>query len=185
VRGSSPFVELLAAPRDTIAPRLLTVTAEDTLTLSASFDRPLDLTVPLTTASFRVESADSARLRIASVQTRAQVQAAERARQDSIARVDTTARRDIPRARPDTLGPRVPSIEPKPSKPAPPREIVLKLDPRTPMRRGAPYRITAVNVRGLLGQTRTSDRVITIPVPVPAVPAVPRARQDSAGVRRP
>lgn len=179
VRGTSPFVELLAAPRDTIAPRLLTVSVQDTLTLLASFDRPLDLAIPLTPASFRVESADSVRLRIARVQTRAQVEAAQRAREDSAARADTAARRDTTRARRDTTPARrdttvarltPPAIQARPSKPPPPREIVVQLDSSTPMQSGATYRVTAVNMRGLLGRIRTSDRVIT----------VPRVRQDTA-----
>ena len=61
VRGTSPFLELLAAQRDTIAPRMLTVTAPDTLTVVASFDRPLSGDVPLTPASFQVFDADSTR----------------------------------------------------------------------------------------------------------------------------
>lgn len=161
VRGSSPFLELLAAPRDTIAPRLLTVTAPDTLTLIASFDRPLDPTVPLTPESFRVVSADSVRLNIARVRT-AQEAAAQRAREDSVAR---------------------PAARVKPSRPAPAREVTIGLDSLTPLRPGGTYRVTAMNMRGLLGHVRTSDRII----------AVPRAVADSApppppaapGVRRP
>jgi hypothetical protein len=171
VRGTSPFLELLAAQRDTIAPRLLTVTAPDTLTINTSFDRPLSAHVPLTPASFQVIDSDSARLRIARVLTRSQADA-ERAARDSAARRDSaaaidTTRRDTTRARPQTIPPRaaVPLAvaDLKPSRPAPPRDIVIRLDTINPLRRGASYRVIAVNATGLLGATRTSERLITVP----------------------
>jgi hypothetical protein len=179
VTNTSPFVELLAAPRDTIPPRLLTVTAPDTLTLVASFDRPLDPSAPVAPTSFIVTSADSARLRIRSVRTRTQDDAAQRAaqdsaaaaRRDSIARSDTTrrdtTRSDSLRARPDTapLSRLNPNIAPKPSRPAPPKELTIRLDSLTPMHPGTAYRVTALNMRGLLGRARTTERVITVPRP--------------------
>ena len=149
VRGSSPFVELLAVPRDTIGPRLLTVTVQDSVSLAASFDRPLDVGMPLTPASFRVMSADSARLTIVRVVNRAQ--------SDTIARDTTTVAVDSLR--------RV--AVPRPSQRPPARDVILRLDPSAPLRPGAAYRITAVNARGLLGAVRTSDRVITVPATRP------------------
>jgi hypothetical protein len=188
VATTSPFVELLAAPRDTIPPRLLTVNAPDTLTLIAAFDRPLDPGAPITLASFIVAGADSARLRIKSVRTRAQDDSAQRAardsanaaQRDSIARSDTTrrdttrrdtTRRDSVRVRLDTapLGRLNLNVAPKPSRPAPPKEIAIHLDTLTPLRPGTVYRVTALNMRGLLGRPRTSERVFTMP----------RARVDS------
>lgn len=170
VHGASPFLELLLAPRDTIAPRLLTVSARDSVTLTASFDRPLDPDAPLTPASFRVVSSDSSALRIVAVYTRAQADsvdlvAATRAAGEQAAR-DTSTRRDTTRppaprpAAPDTTAL---AMAPKPSRPAPARDVVLRLDSLTPVRPLGSYRVTALNVRGLLGQTRTSDRVITLP----------------------
>lgn len=185
VRGTSPFLELLAAPRDTVAPRILTVATPDTLTLVASFDRALDPTAPLTPESFRVVGGDSARLRIVSVRTRAEVEA-QRAKQDSaaqrdsVARSDTLARPDVARIRRDipSVRPATPSVTVKPSRPAPTKDVTIRLDSLTPMRPGEPYRVTAVNARGLLGHARNSERVVT----------PPRARTDSAAapdVRRP
>jgi len=169
VRGTSPFLELLAAPRDTIAPRLLTVGARDSLTLAASFDRPIDPSFPLTPASIRVVGgADSVALRVAAIQTRAQEDASQRARSDSAARADTSVRADSARARRDTGGVRgsaPPVIQARPSRPAPAKELIVRLDPQTPLRPGGVYRVTAVNIRGLLGQTRTTDRIITAPAP--------------------
>jgi hypothetical protein len=190
VRGSSPFLELLAAPRDTVAPRILTVATPDSLTSIVAFDRPLDPAVPLVPASFRVESSDSTRLAIVSVRTSSEV-AAERAkldstaRRDSAGRPDTLARLDPARARriAAAQGPSGPTANLKPSKPAPVREVTIRLDSLTPMRPGRSYRVTAVNARGLLGHTRTSDRLITMK-------GAGGARPDSAaapppGVRRP
>ena len=186
--STSPFVELLAAPRDTIPPRLLIVSAADTLTINATFDRPLDPQLRLAPEVFRVVSADSVALRVASVMTRAQADSL-RAIRDSIARDstararDTTSARRDTTARPDTtrrpaagrdtsrLGVGGPITIPRarPSRPPPPREVVLRLDRATPLRAGKSYRITAVNMKGLLGAPRSSERVIT----------VPRARPDS------
>ena len=187
VRGTSPFLELLAALRDTVAPRILTVTAPDTLTLVASFDRPLSSDVPLTPASFQVFDADSTRLRIARVLTRAQADA-ERAARDSAARrdsaaADTTRRDTTARARPQTIPPRAAgppaTANLKPSRPAPPRDIVIRLDTINPLRRGANYRVVAVNATGLLGATRTSDRVFTVPAATPRDTTAAPARRDT------
>lgn len=168
VRGSSPFVELLGAPRDTIAPRLLVVSAQDSATILASFDRPLSPAVPLTASLFRVVAADSTPLRVARVLTRAQRDAAPgAARPDTAARADTVARPDTT-AQPRTLVAR-------PSQPAPPRDVVIRLDSLSRLEPGGTYRVTAVNAVGLLGAARTTDRVFT----------VPRARPDSAGAPPP
>lgn len=186
VRGSSPFLELLAAQRDTIAPRLLTVTAPDTVTIIASFDRPLSPDLPLTPASFRVIDADSTRLLIARVLTRARSDA-ERVARDSAARADSaardTTRRDTTaRGRRQTVPSRAPTstapAQIRPSRPAPARDIVIRLDTINPLRRGASYRVVALNAMGLLGATRTSDRVLTMPAAAPAP-----ARRDTTTVR--
>ena len=179
VHGTSPFLELLLAPRDTTPPRLLTVNASDSVTFVASFDHPLDPSLPLSPPPIRVLNADSTALRIASVTTRATFDSIQRARLDSIALHEVTARaggdttrRPITRADTTRLVPQ-PSAAMKPSRPAPPKDLVVRLDPATPMRPNASYRIIAVNVRGLLGPPRTSDRVIT----------APRARADSAAAK--
>lgn len=171
VSGTSPFLELLAASRDTIAPRLLTVAAPDSVTLVLAFDRPLDPALPLTPNAFRVLAADSTRLRIVRVRPRTRADAPGGDRRAAGAR-DT-----LPVARPpaDTAAGR---IVPRPSLPAPPREVVVQLDSLTPMRAGAAYRVTATGVRGLLGASQASERVITFERPAadsaPPVPPPPR-----------
>jgi hypothetical protein len=182
VRGSSPFLELLAAQRDTIAPRLLTVSASDSLSISASFDRPLDPAAPLTPASFRVVKADSTAVRVVAVVTRAQLDSLLTIARDSAARLDTTARRDTA-VRRDTVPPvRVPPAPvpavaplPKPSRPAPRRDYIVRVDPLTPLQPGTSYRVTALDIRGLMGHTRTSDRILQVPV----------ARRDTTQSRSP
>ena len=188
--GTSPFLELLAAPRDSIPPRLLTVSATDSVTLLASFDRTLDPDAKPGPASFRVVSADSTLLRVVSVLTRAQADAERAARDsaraaaaaDSATRADTSKRVTAPTAanppptqRRDTArtGGRVTLPPAKPSRPAPPRDLTLRLDPTTPLQPGMNYRVVALNVKGLLGPRRTSERVV----------AAPRARPDSARAR--
>lgn len=161
VREVSPFIELLAAQRDTVGPRLLTVEARDSITIVANFDRPLDPAATLTPASFRVLSADSTRLVIARVLPRLPVPPQ---RPDS-ARRDTIARADAPR----------PAIAPRPSMPAPTVNVTLLLDSTTALRPGS-YRVVAVNARGLLGAIRTSDRVIAVAPPPPRPDSLPAGR---------
>jgi hypothetical protein len=204
VRGTSPFLELLLAPRDTIAPRLLTVQPRDSVTLSASFDRVLHPDAPFTVASVRVVRADSTPLRVAGVMSRARYDSIQHAARDTATRTDSSARRDstvrrdsarvpvrglppgaaLPPAR--VVPPEGAALEPKPSRPAPIKEFIVVLDSTTPVRPLATYRVTVTNIRGLLGGARTSDRVIT--VPPPRRDSTPAARRDSTtptGVRPP
>jgi hypothetical protein len=195
IRGTSPFVELLAAVRDTIPPRLLTVTAADSLHIVASFDKPLSADLPLTPASFRVLRSDSTRLTITRVVTRAQADA-ERAARDSLARRDSartdTARVPAAQAPPGraaaaAISPVAPP--PRPSRPAPPRDVVITIDSLTPLQQNASYRVVAVNVQGLLGRARSSDRVLTLTPAAKrdttAPPASPRLPATTPPVNRP
>ena len=184
VKGVSAYIEMLAAQRDSIPPRLLTVGSPDTLTLIASFDRPLEPLLRLGPSSFRILAADSTPIRITRVETRAEIaQRAARdsvARRDSIARADTTMR-DSLRARADSaLARRVAAtVAPKPSRLPPSKDISIHLDSLTPMRPGATYRVTALNIQGLLGRAATTERVYTVPVPPRPRPDSTRARPDS------
>jgi hypothetical protein len=154
------------------------VTSSDSATLTASFDRFVHPEFPLVPESFRVVNADSTPLRILRVMTVARADSLRRASLDSAAARDTTAPSDTARARRDSLLARRPSLppspapgiapvtgaEPRPSKPPPIKDVVIGLDPLTPLRPGATYRVTAINARGLLGPPRTSDRVVVVPV---------------------
>ncbi len=165
VRGGSPVIELLTAPRDTLPPRLLTAVPSDSLTITASFDRPLDPGQSLP-GLFRLQQQDSTLIRIVSA---------------------TTAAGDSATARPDStrpVDPRVSALEARtagqapvrPSRPSPRTDVTIRLDSLTPLRRGASYRLTATGARGLTGLARPTDRVFTF------------AERDSANappVRRP
>jgi len=184
--GTSPFLELLAAPRDTAPPRLLTLSTLDSTTLSANFDKPLDPGALPPLSAVRVVSSDSTPIAVLAIVTRAQADS-QRAVRDSIARAarDTGARADSVRraataardsARADSVARRLPTDTlrsvvapppPKPSRPAPPRELVLRL--ATAVEPAKSYRVTIANVKGLVGPARATERVITIP----------RARPDS------
>lgn len=108
-------VAVYAFPRDTLAPRLTTVTSTDSVTLRLTFDRPL-LPGQAFAGRVRVAGADSAALAIRSVLSaadadsvaRAESERAERAGRDSAAQSDSTrrdsTRRDEPDAPPPGLG---------------------------------------------------------------------------------
>jgi hypothetical protein len=53
-------------------------------------------------------------------------------------------------------------VQIKPSHPAPLRDFVIRLDSVTPMHTGGVYRVSALNVRGLLGAPRSSERIVTV-----------------------
>ena len=183
--GASPFVELLAIPRDTVPPRLLTVSVRDSVTMMTTFDKPLSSEARLGPESFRIVSSDSSPVRVARILTRAQVDSLLKVGQDSAAsaRADSAARTDTARARVDSIRPPVAGAQrdsarlggpvvvppPKPSRPPPTRELTAKVDPLTPFVPGKSYRVTVKDVRGLLGPARATERVISLP----------RARADS------
>lgn len=155
VQGGSPVLEMLAAMRDTMPPRLLTATPSDSLTITASFDRALNPGQPLATI-FRLQHQDSTQLRIVRV-------TAPNADTVPVAPADTARRVD----------PRVAALEARatgvaaerPSRPSPATEVTIRLDSLTPLRVGPSYRLTAVGARGLTGLSRSSDRVFTLPRP--------------------
>jgi hypothetical protein len=168
VTDASPFVELRAAQRDTIAPRLLTVTARDSLTLVASFDRLLDPAAAVSPAMFRIQAKDSSELAIASVITQRQDQLlraqADSVRRDSIARAAPPVGVTPPVGLPADRTPGM-AAPPRPSVPPPGRDLVVTLAPASPFKYGENYRVTAVNVRGMLGAARATDRVLTVARP--------------------
>jgi hypothetical protein len=197
-RGDTAAAELYAFVRDTIGPRIQTVVPQDSLRLRVTFDRPLAPGQAFTAANFSVVAADSAPVTLAQLLSAAELDSLNarqaRASADSAARADTTARgraaraaRDsaargdsLARAARDTAGGRRRSIAaPVPRRPTPPTEIILVL--AAPLRPQTAYRVTAQDVRGLAGRTRTSDRVITTPRAQPASPTAPPAGTAPTG----
>ena len=164
--GVQTSVELLAAPRDTVPPRISGVSTIDSATLAVEFDRPLDATRPITPALFTVQRADSTRVPVREAYARREFERREeerRARADSV-RADTgrAPRRTPERPRLVRGGPETP---PRPSRPPPPTEVVLRLG--APLAPGASYRVTATGVHNLLGRSGTTSRVIQIARPSP------------------
>jgi hypothetical protein len=172
IGAESPFVELRAAIRDTIAPKLLSVNPLDSVTLTLSFDRTLDPTATVTPEMIRVQRADSTPVAVRRVYSQAAFQrlratrdsTLEAAMRDSIARADTTRRPPAPAATPaqPSAAP-TQRVAPKPSLPVPSREIVIELDPAAGVMPEASYRVTATGFKGLTGLTKQSDRSFTVP----------------------
>ena len=193
-------VELLAFVHDTIGPRINTVTVVDSLTLRVAFDKRLSPSTDVSPALFRLLTADSATVPIAtamfgraadSLRT-ALARAAQdsaRLRGDSV-RADTTATaRPAARARPGPGGRRPATADTTPlatpSRPSPEAEVVLTLG--SPVAVGNTYRLRAQDIRGIIGAARTSDRVFTLPKPkavgTDSTALRPMSPADSAAVR--
>ncbi|MFN2564783.1 MAG: Ig-like domain-containing protein [Gemmatimonadaceae bacterium] len=185
--GVVTALELRAAQRDTVPPRISGLSPTDSVTLAVEFDRPLDPAQTITPTLFAVARADSTPVAVRQAMWRRVFEREEeirRARQDS-ARIDTARVRARPdtargRARPDTAradtaraAPARPRVlraglegEPKPAVPAPPIHVILRL--AAPLAPGASYRVTSTGVRNLLGRAGTTTRVIQIPRPAAA-----------------
>lgn len=206
-----PTVELLAISRDTFPPRMTAISRVDSATLSVTFDRALDTKMPLTPALFRLQKSDSTEVALASVigAKAAADSAAKRdtTRRDTTARRDTTVRRDTtaaapgaptsivplpsparPPAAPTTQPRLVPRIStaapppPKPSVPGPEVSVLLKIAPPALLEPGVQYRVTARNVRNIVGRAGTSTRTVTMPrIPLPT--AKDSLHRDTTRVR--
>jgi hypothetical protein len=168
-------VELLAFGRDSLGPRLTTITARDSMTLHARFDRPLDPAQELTVALFSLKAADSTIVPLRSVRSardadRQAADAAQAAR-DSAAARDTTPRA-VPRPQRGAPAPALPA----PTRPVPVSDVVIQTG--VPLDSSTSYRLEARAVRSLEGIPRTSDRVFRGPAPVPP-PAPPPAPRDT------
>jgi len=178
-------IELRVALRDTLAPRLLTVTTNDSLSLRLTFDHPLDPTQPIGTDNFRLLAADSGVIPLKGVLTPVQeterARAAQQAVTDSIRRADSLAGKALPPPpRPASPARAVR----KPSLPAPFTSVLIQLV--KPLQPVTPYRIEVRGLKGLSGRYQQSDRSFTTPKPVPPPP--PRdttTRPATPPVRRP
>jgi hypothetical protein len=183
LRAQRTFVELLAAMRDTIPPRIAQLTLTDSATITIEFDRALEPGQAITPALFRVRGPDSTDVPIVSALTRGEV---ERQREEARRRADTTAARRDSLARRDSVaradsaaaaGRRQPAPPPKPSRPAPQTTVVLRL--ARPLAPGASYRVRVAGLRNLMGAAGTAERVLAVPRPAP-----PPAPSDTSGAAR-
>jgi Bacterial Ig-like domain len=174
ITTASPTLELLAAKRDTVGPRITTVAADDSVTLRVTVDHPLDPAAPLDTGQFRIMSSDSAHLTALSVRTLAEYDTA-RARAhadsvrvaDSLAAVRDTLKRAAPKPKP--AAPKAGPEAPKPSRPSPATILIIDLAFGSHLKPLTQYRVTATDLVNLLGYKATSTRVFATPKP-PAPP---------------
>lgn len=171
VTDTRPTVELRVIPRDTLSVNIAAVDTQDSLTLKVTFDKALAPDQPFRAQQFRIVGADSVALSIASVITesaadsirKAQDDSATKAREDSIARADTTKKAAPPAAAPVPTAKPVAPPTPKPRFPAPPKALIVRLAPTTPLVPGKTYRLTESGLRNLLGYQRQAARLFTVP----------------------
>jgi hypothetical protein len=165
-------LELLAVARDTLPPRMQSVTVVDSTSLRVTFDRFLDPAAPPAAGAFRLAAADSTVNPVVAVLTpraeQAELQARQQAIADSLRRVDSLANKPLAPRRAITP-PRRPGALPTPSVPPPYTNLLLRI--ARPLAHNAPYRLSVAVARGLSGRSQGSERSFT----TPRAPAPPRA----------
>ena len=191
-------VELLSFIHDSVGAHLVTVDVRDSLTLHATFDRPVDPKQPFDTAHFTLKAADSSVVPIKSVISAREV---DKQRSDSMMRADSIrARTDTAFRRQYQAQHRVPADATArralrlaaelatllPIKPIPVSELLIAIP--TPLTPGATYRLDARDIHNLMGITASSTRTFSVAKPAPPNPkdsthTAPGARSDSARAR--
>ena len=134
----SASADFFVAARDSVAPRILSAVINDSLSITASFDKPADSTSAVTLANYSIISADSSLVPIAAVRPAERDTALKRIR----------ARRALPVT-----------------------AVVLTLV--RPLAEKGQYRLRAVGIRGLLGQTAPGDAALTRASPAQLNPKRP------------
>jgi hypothetical protein len=197
--SDSARVDFYAFPHDTAGARIAEASVVDSMTIRLRFDHGLIPGRPLADASIRVLSRDSTERAIVSVlaveEHDSLARARTRAREDSVARSDTSAAGQARRASADSALRRrqADSVNnaqtaalraardtikrdslPRPARLTPPVEFVITM--RDPLPVGVPVRVVAQNVQAIFGPPRNSERQVTRPRPVAA---------DSTASRRP
>ncbi len=199
-------VELYTFVHDTVGPAVRDLAVRDSVTLTLTLDRPLDVAQRVDSSLVVLLTADSVRVPLASI---APAAALDSVRADSIAAdslvvdsivvdslvVDSIARLDTaaaPPAGPDSLADATRRLPPPvPTRPPPVTEIVVRA--AAPLTPGARYIVRLVEARNLLGHARTSDRSFQVPArdttppdtaPPDATPA-DTTGPDSSGAMRP
>jgi hypothetical protein len=170
-------VELLTVQRDTLPPRIASVTPSDSLSLRVTFDRFLDPDRPPPATAFRLLAADSAVIPVLAALTprdeQAEAQSRRQALADSLRRADSLAGKPLP-PRPTEpaagAGPaRRAASGAMPSVPPPYTVLVLRIG--RPLTAGATYRLSVSTARGLSGRESASERSFTMPRAPARVPA--------------
>jgi hypothetical protein len=164
---SSNPVELLAAPRDTLAARLLAVNPIDSVTLRLQFDRLLDPMQTIPIANVRLAGADSAPIGLAAVRTPREE--AARAKTIADAAADSARRADLLAGRPRPAPPPVAPATGAGSRPAPatpsrpPPYTTVTVVLSRPLTPNTSYRASVTGVRALSGRVAASERQFTTP----------------------
>jgi len=143
--------DLVIFTHDTIPPRIRDVTANDSVTLRVTFDKPVDPKQTLNASNFSVTGPDSVPIPI--------VSAGAPPRDTIAARNPAPGAPAAPTPATDTTKP-ARRVMPRP---IPITEVVIKL--QRPLLVRTAYRIRAIGIRGLLGRTGDSERVYTLPPP--------------------
>jgi hypothetical protein len=158
--GVETSLEVLAAPRDTLPPRISAISPTDSVTLSVDFDRPLDVRQAITPALFTVTRADSTPVPVREAISRRDFERREAERRAG----EDTARAPRPApAQPQLV--RGAESAARPSVPAPVQQVIVRV--ARPLAPGASYRVTASGVRNLLGRAGASTRIVQVPRPAP------------------
>ena len=205
--ADSAHLELYAFVHDTIGPRINAANVSDSVTLRVDFDKAVDPRLPLMPAQFVVLATDStatavvafpsdstidaerdARERARTDSGRARPGAKDSAQADSGRRVRAIAPANpadsrVPLPRPGRGKPAAPVDTvplPKPTRPSPNVHVNLRL--AKPLKPATTYRLRAIDIRGLLGNARTSDKLFTTPKPPPP-PAADSLRRPAAPPR--
>ena len=172
--------EMLAFVHDSIGPGLATVDLQDSLTIRATFDRPLQPGVAVPATRFSLKAADSSVVPIASVALGSVYEREQRdstrakAVRDSVrqAQIADSIRRANPQPPPPPAPPATPPRQPaapaadtapppRPSAPIPETYAIIRLT--RPLALATSYRLRADSLRSLMGIARSSDRVFTTP----------------------
>lgn len=157
----SASTTLLIFAHDSLPPRIRDVAATDSVTLRVTFDRPVDPSQTLRAANFAVIGPDSLPVRILS---------------GGASLRDTAATTTTPAA-PPAVRPPVPprdtvaAVKPVMPRPSPSSEAVIRLG--RPLAPKTTYRVRAIGIRGLLGNTGDTERIFTTLAPAP--PSAPRS----------
>ena len=196
-------VELLTFIHDSIGPHIVTVEVRDSVSIHATFDKPVDPKQPFDTAHIILHASDSSLVPIKSIVSAREI---DKQRNDSVARSDSIrARTDTAFRRQYQASHRVPTDTLQrnamrraaalatmlPSKPIPISDVLIKLV--SPLKPGAQYKLESRDLHNLMGVAAVSVRTFDVPKPQPPLPppkngAAPRsgkpgppaARTDSA-----
>ena len=158
--------EFLVFAHDTVPPRIRDVEVVDSLSLRVTFDKAIDPTQTLSATNFSLAGPDSVRVPIAS---------AGPAPKDTTLKVTPAEVRPPAGRQPAGRAPTRAAADTSPvvkrvmSRPSPISSVIVKL--QHPLVPKTLYRVRAIGIRGLTGQTGDSERSYTSPSPPPPLPA--------------